>query len=231
MRILIVSATENEVNPLIRKFSFLEKKSPVLYQYLFKDQKIDFLITGIGIFATIYHLSKTVFQEKYDLIINVGIAGSFSKNFPIGSVVNVFKDEFSDFGIDDRGKFKTLFDEFILHSNMFPFENGKLFNENVKHFSDIIKYKIVNSITVNTIHGEENSIKFVKRKFFPHIETMEGAAFFYVCKMEKLKYLQIRSISNFVEPRNRKNWKISLAINNLNKELLSIIKLCKEISW
>ena len=52
---------------------------------------------------------------------------------------------------------------------------------------------------------------------------MEGAAFFYVCLVKNIKFIQIRSVSNFVEERNKKAWKIPLAIENLNKELKNII--------
>jgi futalosine hydrolase len=53
---------------------------------------------------------------------------------------------------------------------------------------------------------------------------MEGAAFMFVCKMENQEYLQIRSISNFVEPRNLNNWNIPLAINNVNKFLADFLE-------
>jgi len=53
---------------------------------------------------------------------------------------------------------------------------------------------------------------------------MEGAAFFYVCQLQKIPHIQIRSISNYVEPRNRANWNISLAIKNLNEVLWKLIQ-------
>ncbi|MNH40683.1 Futalosine hydrolase [compost metagenome] len=57
-------------------------------------------------------------------------------------------------------------------------------------------------------------------KLFPaEVESMEGAAFFYVCLSEGVKCVQLRSISNYVERRNRESWNIPLAIKNLNAEL------------
>jgi futalosine hydrolase len=41
--------------------------------------------------------------------------------------------------------------------------------------------------------------------------------------LEKVNFLQIRTISNFVEEREKANWNIPLAIENLNKELLRVI--------
>jgi len=45
---------------------------------------------------------------------------------------------------------------------------------------------------------------------------MEGAAFHYACLKEKVPYAEIRSISNYVEKRDRSKWNIPLAIKNLN---------------
>jgi len=38
-----------------------------------------------------------------------------------------------------------------------------------------------------------------------------------------IRFIQIRSISNYVEERNRENWNLDLAIRNLNIELRNII--------
>jgi futalosine hydrolase len=83
--------------------------------------------------------------------------------------------------------------------------------------------KKVSAITVNTTHGCKKSIDLFKNKFNADIETMEGAAFFYVCLNEGVKFFQIRTISNFVEERNEANWNIPLAIKNLNQQLSGII--------
>ena len=53
---------------------------------------------------------------------------------------------------------------------------------------------------------------------------MEGAAVFYACKMNNVPCLQVRAISNYVEPRNKENWQINLAINNLNNWIINFIE-------
>jgi futalosine hydrolase len=80
----------------------------------------------------------------------------------------------------------------------------------------------VKAVTVNTLHGSKESIKRVKEKFNPEIETMDGAAFFYVCLSEKVPFLQIRAISNFVEIHRIENWNIPLAIDNLTDTVIAI---------
>ena len=81
----------------------------------------------------------------------------------------------------------------------------------------------VKAITVNTVHGNSESIKKAVRKFNPDIESMEGAAFFMACDHEKIPYVQIRSISNYVEKRNKKKWKINVAVKNMGADLLLLL--------
>ena len=79
------------------------------------------------------------------------------------------------------------------------------------------------SITVNTVHGCEERISKTEARFHPQLESMEGAAFFYACKTAKVPCVQIRSISNYVERRNKTSWNIPLAIHNLNIEILKLL--------
>jgi futalosine hydrolase len=47
---------------------------------------------------------------------------------------------------------------------------------------------------------------------------MEGAAFFYACLQQQgLGFVQIRALSNYVEPRNRAAWQIPQAIEHLGQ--------------
>ena len=39
---------------------------------------------------------------------------------------------------------------------------------------------------------------------------MEGAAFAYACSLSGVPYAQVRAISNLVERRNRKAWRMDL---------------------
>ena len=56
------------------------------------------------------------------------------------------------------------------------------------------------------------------------IESLEGAAFHFVCLHEQLPFLQLRAISNIVGERNKKNWHLKEAVHNLNNKLITLIK-------
>lgn len=217
MRIIIVSATQLEIQPLITKLNCINNLDGKFQVYKYKKLNIDILLTGAGINATSYYLGKTL-SDAYDLAINLGIAGSFNPSIQIGEVVNVVSDRFSDLGAEDGSNFLSVFDMGLYNLNEHPFINGAL--ESKYRYPSL---KNVKAITVNTVHGNETSIAKVVKKFSPDIETMEGAAFSHACLCEGIPFAQIRSISNYVEKRNKNNWQLPAAIENLNTKAIEII--------
>jgi futalosine hydrolase len=134
-------------------------------------------------------------------------------------VVNVVSDCFSDLGAEDGDEFIQF--AFMTSAPLPLQKRGELnYNDISAKFEPL---KIVRGITVNTVHGNEKSIEKVKKQFNPDIESMEGAAFFYCCLNEDIPCLQIRSISNYIERRNKAIWEIDLAINKLSDFLLKLL--------
>jgi len=221
MRILIVGATWMEVKLLVDEFSLKKEKSHLFKKYEFGGTKIDILITGIGTTFTTFHLTHTLQENKYDFVLNNGIAGSLTREIKIGEVVNVISEEFADLGVEKKDEFLTLFESGFMDSNEFPFENGVLKSANN---SRIFDFKKVRGITTNKSFGRSASIAEINQKFSAHIESMEGAAVFYVCNWLGIPCYQVRAISNFVEPRNSSKWNIPLALENLKEAVLTVLK-------
>ena len=222
MNILIVAATEKEIAPLLKgkdiKLLYSENK---IKSFSFHYHKIDVLVTGAGMVLTAYSLGRWLsHKSRYELVINAGIAGSFTSHYKIGDVVNVQTDCFSELGAEDGNNFLTVKD--------IGLDIDYKINNNLKIKNKILKsLPEVKGITVNTVHGNLSSIKKIKQHHSPDVESMEGAAFMLACRNEQLSYLQIRAISNYVERRNKKNWNIPLAIKNLNKTIVEIISSIK----
>lgn len=201
MKILLVAATWPEIALLAAHFHLPEKG-------FVRTNDFDVLITGVGMTATAFALGKHL-STGYKLVLNLGIAGSFDRAIPLGTVVNVSTDEFAELGAEDRDNFLSI-DELGFGDAKYTAANN-LLNESVS------RLQRVHGITVNRVHGNEASIINTIARFNPVTETMEGAAVLYCCHQESLPCLQIRSISNYVEPRNRENWQIGLALKQLNE--------------
>lgn len=212
---LLVAATIKEISP------FLEYYRDTTNQ-LSGNLEVDILITGIGLTASTYSITKQLLIRKPDIIIQAGIAGCFDTNFALGSVVVIKQEAIGDQAVIEKGKLKTIFELNLVQKNKFPFSNGWLINKS--KVLKKVKLKKVNGISVNEITTSKQKIKLYRNIFDPAVETMEGAALHYVCIMENIPFLQIRSISNYAGERNKKKWDMKNSIINLNKELTLLIK-------
>ena len=164
---------------------------------------------------------------KPDLAINGGIAGSYKDEFIIGDVVIPFSDCFADAGIEDGDVFLTLSEAGLVNADEFPFKNGKLYSDMTNKEKMLNLLRPVSAITVNTATGSESSRLRLQKKYNPDIETMEGATFFYICSLENIPFLALRAVSNKVEPRNKNNWNIPLALNSLSEKLFEVLLTLK----
>lgn len=212
--ILVVAATAKEINPFIES----------LKESQFNTNNIDILVPGIGLTASTYHLAKQLELKKYDVVIQAGVAGSFERQIPPGTVVAIKQDTIADLSVVELKKLKTLFDLKLVPNDQHPYKNGWLVNPNQKILNKT-RLKIVKGISVNQISTSKQMIQFYRDTFDPAIESMEGAALHYVCLMENIPFLQIRSISNYIGERNKKKWDMMDSIVNLNNELFQIIKI------
>ncbi|MDF1672137.1 MAG: futalosine hydrolase [Vicingaceae bacterium] len=223
MNILLVSATYIEIEPLLLMFSFEKEVNQKLKRYTYKNHNIDVLIPGVGMTCTAYWLGKTLASKLYDTALNVGLAGSFTDIINVGDVVNITSDQISELGAEDGESFLSLIDMDLIMDEDFILNNGEMENTICIENPTIDSLKKVKAISVNTTHGDDESIKKVKDLFNPQVESMEGASFFYACLLEGITCAQIRSVSNKVEKRKKDNWDIPLAVKNLCSTTLQII--------
>jgi futalosine hydrolase len=202
MTILVVAATEMEIAPFIAQ-----------------NNEAEILITGVGAPACMYALTKKLSQQKYDLVIQAGIAGTFKNHFALGETYMAKTDLFADLGIQEGNNFYTLFDRGFLQPDLLPYTKAQLVNTIENYFN----LKPASAITINTVSDSLAQTELYKKKYDADIESMEGAAFHYVCIQENVSFLQIRSISNFVGERVKTNWKMKESIESLNENLIRII--------
>ncbi len=223
MNILIVSATSLEIEPLVKELGKGRILQPNLTRYLFNKILVDVLVTGVGMVSTAYWTGITLQNRKYDATINAGICGSFNRKLQLGDVVNVTSDFFPEKGAESGEYFLSLIDLKLLELDEFPFTDGKLVNDSVFKSETLGGLHEVSGVTVNTIHGNVESISLFTELYKVDVETMEGAAFFFAAFQQQVRCLQMRAVSNYVEPRDTSRWKIPLAIHNLNQVLFAML--------
>ena len=209
MQLLLCASTEFEIKPTID----VVRKENI--------QDVDILITGVGMMATTYSLTKTILRKRPDFILQVGVAGCLNEKLPLTKIVLVENENTGDIGVEENGTFKTLFDLKLLDKNFFPWKNGKLSN-NVKALKPN-GLTVVDGVTINEITTNKERIAYYRHQLNASVESMEGAALHYVALQEKIPFLQVRSLSNFVGERDKSKWVMDIAIANLNIELKKIL--------
>jgi futalosine hydrolase len=203
--ILIVSATEGEVSILKKAVSSSQTNN--------SQPRIFFLSTGIGMVNTAIGISS--FLSYYDVgkMFQLGIAGSFDDKLEMGEVVEVREEIYGEMGAESPSHFLDL------QEMGFPSfqKDGKKYHNRLQNpFDAISQQKKVSGLTVSTVSGISPTILQRIEQWNAAIESMEGAPFFQLGIMHDIPFHSFRAISNRVEPRNRDNWQIPLAIKNLN---------------
>lgn len=214
MKIALVAATQKEILPAMEHI---------------RDHsgEVVTLITGVGMMATAYWLTRSFREDPPAMAIQAGIAGSFNPSYAPGMVVSVLEDMPGDLGVVESGHWKDLFDMGLEQDDAAPWQQRMLKNPLFGNWAikELISLAGVRAITVNQVSWEAEAIRRLKEKYQPDIETMEGAAFHYVCLMENIPFFQIRAISNMVGERDRSKWKTGEAIDMLNQQLIALINL------
>jgi futalosine hydrolase len=211
MKILVCAATPIEISPFLKQLNTGD----------FHKLSMDVLVTGIGLTATTWSLAKQINLKRPDVIIQAGVGGCFDTSIPLGAVLAIKKEAIADQSVIELNKLKTLFDLKLVPQNQYPFTKGWLVNKN--EILKKVRLKKVTGISVNEITTSKQKVTFYRVTFNPVVESMEGAALHYVSLMEKIPFIQLRSVSNYIAERNKKNWNMKESIVNLNKELINLL--------
>lgn len=233
MKILLISATHLEIAPFLARVGVKEHKQTPVGATIPIPTKSDQLVltglvTGVGPALSAFHLGRFLRKGDWDLLLQVGIAGAFSSTLKKCQVVRVESEVFADLGAEDNGSYLDLFDMGLLYPDQFPFSAGRLRVES-SSLGEYVNYKqvehlpSVSAATVNRVLSQPDSISWISNKYSPDIVSMEGASFFYAALLNEIPAIQMRSISDYVGPRDKSSWDIHGAIAALNENLYSFL--------
>jgi futalosine hydrolase len=226
MRILITCATKLELEPLLNVHYKISETNVFFNLITTENKHVDVLFSGVGMLSTSFHLTQHLLAHPYDLVLNVGIAGSVQEA-ALGRAYQITHEHVYEFGAEDKDDFIPIQAMNFL-SKADPLSD--FFFEVCTDRTEIQPaLEKACAITVNKIHGNKKSIALLQQNIKKQniqgavLESMEGAASAYVCRQLKQHAIQVRSVSNIVEERNRENWKMKEAIEALNNFLIEYL--------
>jgi futalosine hydrolase len=210
MNVLVIAATEKELTGITE--NTFNGTSLVLQT----------AVTGVGLLPSTYAIMQLIGRSKPDLVIQVGIAGSFNPSLELGTAVTVEREILADIGVFEKDGYRDIFELGLAGNNMPPFEQGAIVN----HHDNLIEaasLPTVSAVSVNEISTHPQKIALFAEKYKASIESMEGAALHYVCALQEIPFIQIRGISNLVGERDKTNWKIPEALLAATNACINLI--------
>lgn len=221
MKILVVSATAIEAEAFRTEFGIPNAKTGEAASISLGKHSISLLATGIGMVNTAYHLGRYFLTHSPELAIQFGIGGAFPEGPEMGEAVEMKTEIYGDLGAETPNGFLDL--EEMGFANV-ELNGRRIYNELSNPEPSRAGLRQCRGLTVNRVHGALPSIEMAREKWKPEVESMEGAAFFQACLMNKVPFASYRGISNRVEPRNREAWDIPAAISAVTRVVVDQIR-------
>jgi futalosine hydrolase len=222
MNILVTAATQAEMEPF-QQYLAANWERQENNTYLKNGHSVYTLTSGVGTMATTFSLANVLSSNKFDLAIQAGIGGSYDRERQLGEVLLVDSEQLGDTGAEDKYNFLDIFDLNLASGDDYPFRNRKLLTPVSLH-AEKVGLRKVSGLTINTVSGSSFTATARYKKYECQVESMEGAPFHYVCLLNKIPFLQVRAISNYVETRDKSKWKIEEALKNLNEWLIDFLE-------
>lgn len=220
---LVVTSTLFEIGSLIERETGHRVEGMGIAGAVLRGRCCDFLVSGVGPVACGVHVARALASGRYRRVIQAGIAGSFTPEVPIGSVVVVRQEAFGDLGAENHGSFLDLFEMGLLPKDQPPFKDGVLVAPECR-LPSLNGLRRVRSVTLSRVLSEAHSISWVTERYASQVANMEGAALFYAALLHDVPFLSIRAISDMVGPRDRGSWKIAEAVSALDGVLVGVME-------
>ena len=228
MKLLVTAAEAQELNRAKKAFEVVRGIRNV-------ESEVDFRLTGIGSVQACHCVTRAIVEaiakgNPYNLVVNIGIAGSYDlEEFPIGSAAVISREYFGDLGFGGSDGFTDLFQYGILERDGFPYTDGALARKVLPYpqIEKVLeKYRSGAGITVQCVTGTPEKLEELNSHFAPHIESMEGAGVYYAALMENVPFFELRTVSNAVGERDTSKWDSKWALDTLEeccREIFSVI--------
>ncbi|NBI28199.1 futalosine hydrolase [Chengkuizengella marina] len=202
-QILIVTAVEAEKEAILKG--------------LHNTNNIHVIAAGVGPSSAAANTTRAICSSKYDVVISMGIGGGFADVVEVGSIVIANEIIAADLGVETAEGFCRL-DELGFGSTLLKVDinlMNKVYQalkttELIVHIGPIL--------TLSTVTGtSETALKLTNRIKGAAVEAMEGFGVATAAHELNIPFLEIRSISNPVGPRDREAWRMKEAFEGLTK--------------
>lgn len=176
---------------------------------------VETLVGGIGPVDAAARVARALYAQKYDMVINAGIAGAFPGVAHVGDGVVVGEELYEI--QQESGAPLTL-------------PPGNLVADRVPADSQLIEaitalgFPLVRGITVSAVTATEATATRLRGRG-AEIESMEGFAVLRAAQLAGVPAIEVRGISNIVGERAKSEWNFDAGISGLRRVLNATLDL------
>ena len=200
---------------------------------LLRSSGADVAVTGIGAVNTAHVLTQYLAMNRApSLVLQVGIAGAYvPAKVDVGSVILADTEIYGDLGVLTPAGWRPMEEIGIplieaagsreARFNYFPLDAALVKRASVAAGSSVAR--VGKFLTLSQVTGVRALGDTLYERFGALCESMEGAAAAHVCALHDVPFLEVRGVSNLVEDRDRKKWKIVEAADAAQKVALKLL--------
>jgi futalosine hydrolase len=201
---------------------------------LIRSSGADLAITGIGAVNTAHVLTQYLSMKRApSLVIQTGIAGAYvPAGVAVGSVLLADTEIYGDLGVLTPAGWRPLEEIGIplvestgardARFNYFPLD-ADLVKRASKAAGPLIA-RTGKFLTLSQVSGVRALGDQLYERFGALCESMEGAAAAHICALHDVPFLEVRGVSNLIEDRDRKKWKIAEAADAAQQVVLKLLE-------
>lgn len=177
----------------------------------FEREDVIVKFSGVGITSSAYATTKIICEERPDVMIMAGIAGVYQNSkFKIGDCVLVSREHEADLGFFYEDGFRHISDmNRDMKFDVFP-------SLECPYVNDQMPLPLAVGNTMNCAMASFVKVNGVD------VESMEGSPFFHVCLKEGVRFFEVRSISNVVDPVHE-DWDYEGSIRSMSQGVNQLI--------
>jgi len=239
-RIIIAASTEKELTGLTDQMN-----TPVVIRTggrkvkngTIEGKPVQTVVTGLGLVNAVQALTAVIEKEKPSLMIMTGTAGAFTESgLQVGEIGIAIEEIDVHLGLepaDGEGPLSELPFYVVRHGKQGLKNRYPLYGKWANLALDIIKKDLEGSnigvrqgpfVTVSTITATTRRATDLWEQFQPCMESMEGSGAAHLAIHYAVPFVEIRSASNLVGPRDRESWNFSLACERAGSAVLAFIR-------
>lgn len=197
MKIAIVCAMEEELDSILSelqlKCAIINDKCFNVHCAEYNDHQLVFILSGIGKVNAAIHTQYIIDKFAVDLVINVGVAGSLSKDLVFGDVV--IASDLVQHDVDVQAFGLNIGQ--IPRMDVFSFISDTLLLDYAnKIVADGFNITTGRIISGDKFIDDKAMAKYLADTFNAVACEMEGAAIAHVCHINKVRFIVIRALSD-----------------------------------